>query len=462
MSACFADRAGTQTVTILPVQADAYDDWLAGRGDTQRAWLSAIGFEGKAGASALLPSSEGARPKEAVLVLSGPDDLWNWGGAATALPKGSYALPKDMARDQRVQAALGWGLGSWRFDRYKKGSDTLRKLVVGDKEARRLAAIQLDGVLLARDLITTPASDMGPAELAGAAIALAQKHGAKVKVIEGDKLLDKNFPMIHAVGRASSRAPRLIVIDWGKEKDPYLALVGKGVCFDTGGLDLKASSYMKMMKKDMGGAALSLGLAAMIMAAGLPVRLKLLIPAVENSVSGNAFRPLDILTSRKGLTVEVGNTDAEGRLVLADAITYAQEKAKPDLMIDFATLTGAARVALGTDLPALFCNADALADGLVTAGHAVQDPTWRLPLHKPYRSMIEPKIADLSNAPDAPYAGAITAALFLEAFVEDGVEWAHFDCMAWNLSTKPGRPEGGEGQAIRGVFHYLESRYRRG
>jgi len=200
----------------------------------------------------------------------------------------------------------------------------------------------------------------------------------------------------------------------------------------------------------------------MIMAAGLPVRMKLFIPAVENSVSGNAFRPLDILTSRKGLTVEVGNTDAEGRLVLADAITYAQEKAKPDLMIDFATLTGAARVALGTDLPALFCNADALADGLMAAGREVQDPTWRLPLHKPYRSMIEPKIADLSNAPDAPYAGAITAALFLEAFVEDGVEWAHFDCMAWNLSTKPGRPEGGEGQAIRGVFHYLESRYRQG
>ena len=461
MSAIFAERIDAETITLLPVEAGSFQDWLTTRMPAQRQWLAGIGFEGKAGACTLLPTDEGAA-REAVLILSGPEDLWSWGGAATALPAGTYALPENLEDDARVNAALGWGLGSWRFDRYKKSEAKPRKLVVGDKQARKKASIALDGVLLARDLITTPASDMGPAELAEAASRLADQFGAKIRIIEGDALLDKNFPMIHAVGRASTRAPRLIELTWGKEKHPYLALVGKGVCFDTGGLDLKASSYMKMMKKDMGGAALALGLASMVMAAKLPVQLTLLIPAVENSVAGNAFRPLDILTSRKGLTVEIGNTDAEGRLVLADAITYAQEKAKPDLLIDFATLTGAARVALGTDLPALFCNDDALADGLVQAGKAVQDQTWRLPLHQGYRPMIEPKIADLSNAPDAPYGGAITAALFLESFVEAGVPWAHFDCMAWNLSSKPGRPEGGEGQAIRGVFHYLESRYRRG
>ena len=468
MSACFAERGGPDAITLLPVEAGAYAGWLEGADERTRLWLEAIGFEAKPGATAVLPHPKGAKPTEAILIVSGQDDLWSWGGAPQALPPGVYALPPATDRATRSLAALGWGLGSWRFDRYRptpakdKAASTARRLVVGDGAARRTAQITLDGVILARDLITTPASDMGPAELTEAAQTLARAHKASCEVIEGDALLERNFPLIHAVGRASTRAPRLIDLTWGRKRDPYVVIVGKGVCFDTGGLDLKAAAYMKMMKKDMGGAALALGLAAMIMAAKLPVRLRVLIPAVENAVSGNAFRPLDILPSRKGLTVEIGNTDAEGRLVLADALTYAQEKATPELIIDFATLTGAARVALGTELPALFCNDDALADGLIAAGREVQDPSWRMPLHQPYRGLIEPRIADLSNAPDHPYGGAITAALFLESFIEPDVAWAHYDVMAWTLSAKPGRPEGGEAQSVRGVFRYLESRYPQG
>ena len=468
MSACFAERGGPDAVTLLPVEAGAYSSWLEGAEQATRVWLEVVGFEPKPGAATILPHPKGDRPREAILIVGGPDDLWSWGGAPLALPPGDYVLPPATDRATRRLAALGWGLGSWRFERYKpavapdKPGVTTRRLVVGDGTARRSAEITLDGVHLARDLITTPASDMGPAELADAARALARTHKASCEVIEGDALLERNFPLIHAVGRASTRAPRLIDLTWGKKRDPYVALVGKGVCFDTGGLDLKGAAHMKMMKKDMGGAALALGLAAMIMAAKLPVRLRVLIPAVENAVSGNAFRPLDILPSRKGLTVEIGNTDAEGRLVLADALTYAQEDATPDLVVDFATLTGAARIALGTELPALFCNQDILAEALIASGREVHDPSWRMPLHQPYRTLIEPRIADLSNAPDHPYAGAITAALFLESFIDPGVAWAHYDVMAWTLSAKPGRPEGGEAQCVRGVFRYLESRYPQG
>ncbi len=313
---------------------------------------------------------------------------------------------------------------------------------------------------MARDLITTPSSDMGPAELAAAAQALAKQHKAKITVIVGDDLLKKNYPTIHAVGRASTRAPRLIDLTWGKESDPKVTLVGKGVCFDTGGLDLKAAGGMLNMKKDMAGAATVMAVAAMVMAAKLPVRLRLLVPAVENSVSGNAFRPLDVITTRQGITVEIGNTDAEGRLILCDALAEGASE-KPSMMVDCATLTGAARVSLGTDLPALFCNDDALADGLLQTGVEIADPMWRMPLYRPYRRLIDSKVADINNVSTTAFGGAIIAALYLQEFVPDDVPWAHLDMMAWNNSTRPGRPEGGEAQAARAIFATIEKRVTR-
>jgi leucyl aminopeptidase len=312
---------------------------------------------------------------------------------------------------------------------------------------------------MARDLITTPSADMGPAELAAAAQDLAKAHKARVKVIVGDDLLKQNYPMIHAVGRASARAPRLIDLVWGSERDPKVTLVGKGVCFDTGGLDLKPSTGMLMMKKDMGGAATVLAVAAMVMAASLPVRLRVLIPAVENSVSGNAFRPMDVVPTRKGITVEIGNTDAEGRLILCDAL-FEGGSEKPAMMIDCATLTGAARVALGPDLPALFCNDDDLADALIAAGEQITDPMWRMPLFSNYRRLLDSKVADINNVSSGAFGGAITAALYLKEFVPDGVPWAHFDMMAWNNTSRPGRPEGGEAQAARAIFNAIEQRFR--
>jgi len=313
-----------------------------------------------------------------------------------------------------------------------------------------------------RDLINTPASDMGPAQLANAARAVAKQRKAKLSVTVGDALLEKGYPAIHAVGRASAQAPRLLDMNWGAKDAPRVTLVGKGVCFDSGGLDLKSSSNMKLMKKDMGGAALVLGLAAMIMDAGLPVRLRVLIPAVENSVDGSAMRPLDVVPTRKGLTIEIGNTAAEGRAILADALAEAVTDA-PELIIDCATLTGAARVALGTEVPALFCNDDEMAAGILANSALVSDPLWRLPLWQGYKSQVDGKVADVTNAPEGGYGGAITAALFLERFVQpakgEAPSWAHIDMMAWNLSSRAGRPEGGEAMAMRALFAYLQERF---
>ena len=310
-----------------------------------------------------------------------------------------------------------------------------------------------------RDLINTPANDMGPERLEAAVRQLGERHGAQVSSIVGDELLAQNYPTIHAVGRAAAIAPRLIDLVWGDEDRPKLTLVGKGVCFDSGGLDLKPPAGMRLMKKDMGGAANMIGLAHMVMAAALPVRLRLLVPAVENSVSGNAMRPMDVIRTRKGLTVEIGNTDAEGRLILCDALAEASSES-PDLILDCATLTGAARTALGADLPALFCNDDAVATALLAAGDAEQDPVWRMPLYRPYRKMLSSDVADLNNVSEAPLAGAVTAALFLERFVEPGTPWAHMDMMAWNREARPGRPRGGEAQFIRGAMAMLRRRYR--
>jgi leucyl aminopeptidase len=370
------------------------------------------------------------------------------------LPDGVYRFANE-PHDARL-AALAFALGTYRFTRYRKAE--ARKLSLDLPQSLDRDDLQriVEGVALARDLINTPANDMGPAELAAAAQQLAAQHGATFKSVVGDDLLAQNFPLIHAVGRAAPRAPRLIDINWGEAGDPRITLVGKGVCFDTGGLDVKPDSAMLNMKKDMGGAATALALSHMIMARGLKVRLRLLIPAVENAIAGDSFRPRDIYTSRKGITVEIGNTDAEGRLILADALTLADDD-KPELIADFATLTGAARVALGPDVPPFFTDDDALADELAAYGKRENDPLWRLPLWRPYEAMLESKVADINNV-GGSQGGAITAALFMRRFVS-AKSWLHVDVFAWTPSAKPGRPEGGECQAARALYALLCARY---
>jgi leucyl aminopeptidase len=455
MSLPFVDRSSSS----LPVQfvaASKWRSWLREQNASRRGWLESLGLTGAAGDFAVLPGRDG-KAAGALLVLSAEPNLWALGALATKLPAGNWRL-SDTSPVSPTDAAVAVGLGAWRFERYRSKKGKAGPKIVwpqGADKARATAIIE--AISMARDLITTPSSDMGPAELAAAAEALAQTHKAKISVIIGGELLKKNYPMVHAVGRASARAPRLIDLTWGDESDPKVTLVGKGVCFDSGGLDLKPASGMLNMKKDMGGAATVMAVASMIMATKLPVRLRLLVPAVENSVAGNAFRPLDVVPTRKGISVEIGNTDAEGRLILCDAL-YEGASEKPTMMIDCATLTGAARVALGTDLPALFCNDDTLAEQLIAAGKEAADPMWRMPLFKGYRRLLDSKVADINNAPGVAFGGAITAALYLQEFVPDDVAWAHFDMMAWNNTSRPGRPEGGEAQAARAIFAAIEKR----
>jgi leucyl aminopeptidase len=455
MSLPFVDRSSSS----LPVQFVSpakWKSWLKEQGAAERGWLESTGVTGKAGDFAVLPGKDG-KAAGAVLVLSAVPNLWDFGALGLKLPPGTWKLG-DTAPVSATDAAVAIGLGVWTFDRYKAAKTKQGAQILwpaGADKARATATI--DALCMARDLITTPSSDMGPAELAAVAKNMAKHFKAKLTVIVGDDLLKKNYPTIHAVGRASVRAPRLIDLTWGNPRHPKVTLVGKGVCFDTGGLDLKAAAGMLNMKKDMGGAATMMAVAAMVMAAKLPVRLRLLVPAVENSVSGNAFRPLDVITTRKGITVEIGNTDAEGRLILCDALAEGASE-NPTMMVDCATLTGAARVSLGTDLPALFCNNDELANGLVATGTEVTDPMWRMPLYKPYRALLASKVADINNVSPGGFGGAITAALYLQEFVPDSVPWAHFDMMAWNNSSRPGRPEGGEAQAARAIFATIEKR----
>jgi leucyl aminopeptidase len=455
MSLPFIDR-GPSALPVHFVTAPKWRTWLKEQNAARRGWLESIGIAGAAGDFAVLPGRDG-KAAGAVLVLSAAPTLWDFGALATRLPAGTWKLG-DTAPVAPTDAAVAIGLGAWRFERYRTKKAKPGAKIVGPQGADKARATAIvEAISMARDLITTPSSDLGPAELAAAAEALAKKHKAEVSVIIGGDLLKKNYPMVHAVGRASARAPRLIDLTWGRESDPKVTLVGKGVCFDSGGLDLKPAAGMLNMKKDMGGAATMMAVAAMIMAIKLPVRLRLLVPAVENSVSGNAFRPLDVVPTRKGVTVEIGNTDAEGRLILCDALHEGASE-KPTMMVDCATLTGAARVALGTDLPALFCNDDTLADQLIAAGKDVADPMWRMPLFKGYRRLLDSKVADINNAPGVAFGGAITAALYLQEFVPDDVPWAHFDMMAWNNGTRPGRPEGGEAQAARAIFAAIEKR----
>ena len=417
-----------------------------------RGWADANGFKAQAGRALAVPSPTG----EVKQVLAGADasDPFALGKLSRSLPPGAYAVGGAVLQPDLL--ALGWCLESYGFGRYGKQVQPVAQLVCPKGVDREAVLRAARASWMVRDLVNTPASDMGPDELELAARAVARAYKAKLKVVSG-KALEKGFPMIHAVGRASPRAPRLIDFSWGPARAPKVTLVGKGVCFDTGGLDIKPASGMALMKKDMGGAANVLGLAQMIMAANLKVRLRVLIPAVENSIAGNAFRPGDLLTSRKGITVEIGNTDAEGRLVLGDALALADEE-QPDLLIDMATLTGAARVALGPDLPPYYTDDEALAEAIARAGQEVNDPVWRLPFWQPYNRLFESSVADMNNAGDSGFAGSITAALFLKRFVDKAKAYVHFDIFAWTPSPRPGRPKGGEAQAMRALFEVIRRR----
>ncbi|RWO46417.1 leucyl aminopeptidase family protein [Mesorhizobium sp.] len=442
--------------TTLPVHLVAKDRLdAAGLASSSLAWARANGFSGQAGRTLILPGENGGLAG-ALFGTGDGEGALAIGALARALPAGDWHFASTVAEPEI--AAIALALGGYVFTRYgkKPGRTLLFSLPPGAEAAyvRRIA----DGVFLTRDLVNTPTSDMGPDELEKAVRTLAGTYKAEVSVTRGDDLLKNNFPMIHAVGRASVGAPRLIDLIWGPENAPKVTLVGKGVCFDTGGLDIKPSSGMLLMKKDMGGAANVLGLASMIMAAGLKVRLRVLIPAVENSIAGNAFRPGDVLVSRKGITVEIGNTDAEGRLVLADALALADDD-EPQLLIDMATLTGAARVALGPDLPPFYTGDEALASDLAAASVAVEDPLWRMPLWKPYAAKLSSKIADINNVTSDSFAGSITAALFLKRFVEKTAAWAHFDIFAWNPSDRPHGLAGGEAQGIRALERIISKRY---
>jgi leucyl aminopeptidase len=438
------------------VTAATYKDVRGRLSAGARAFADAAGFEPRAGQYLALPGEDGL--SGILFGLEKADeakDLFLPGRLSQHLPAGVYRFAND-PHDVRL-AALAFALGAYRFMRYQKSEGRKIKLDLPQNLDREDLERMVEAVTLARDLINTPANDMGPDELEAAARTLAAKHGASIKATIGDDLLRDNFPLIHAVGRAAARAPRLIDLNWGEASHPHLTLVGKGVCFDTGGLDIKPESGMLNMKKDMGGAATALALAHMIMARGLPVRLRVLIPAVENAISGSAFRPRDIYTSRKGITVEIGNTDAEGRLVLADALALADED-NPELIFDFATLTGAARVALGPDVPPFFTDDDSLAEKLITHAVAENDPLWRLPLWQPYEEMLESRIADINNVGSGGQAGAITAALFMRRFVA-AKSWMHFDVFAWSPRNRPGRPEGGDCQAARALYALLAARY---
>ena len=451
---------GQDARTIHLVDKQGYHEWLTGRNARERAHLAAVGFRPDAFVHAILPGDD---PEKwaVVTTVANVDTLSAWCLAKLGqiLPEGRYRLEGR----QPGKALFGWMSAQYRFDAYRSKADIKgpRVLLTSDVGAIAPTVAEVRAAALVRDLVNTPAADMGPAAIEKEAERIAKAQGGKLTVTKGEAL-EQGYPMIHAVGRAAAKhhAPRLIEIVWGKEDHPRVALVGKGISFDSGGLDIKPASGMRLMKKDMGGAAHALALAELVMASGLPVRLHCLIAAAENAISSDAFRPGDVIKSRLGLTVEIGNTDAEGRLVLADALAKAGED-KPELILDFATLTGAARTALGPDLPALFTNDDALAADVLAGGTERDDPLWRMPLWDGYADLLETDIADLGNAGSSPFAGSITAALFLKRFVPGDTLWAHFDTFAWRPSAKPGRPKGGAALGLRAAWAMLQARYDR-
>jgi leucyl aminopeptidase len=452
----------SSATTAVPVTFVTAATWTQARerlDPKSRAFATAAGFEPRPGRHLFLPGPDGGLAGVLFGLENADDsgtDLLRPGALPTLLPSGTYRFA-NAPHDARL-AALAFALGAYRFARYRKAEDKDVRLElpagVDGADLTRIA----EGVGLARDLINTPANDMGPPELESAAHDVATRHRASFRAVAGENLLAENFPLIHAVGRAADRAPRLVDIGWGNPAHPKITLIGKGVCFDTGGLDIKTESGMLNMKKDMGGAATVLALGHMLMDRGAKVRLRILLPVVENAISGSAFRPRDIYRSRKGVSVEIGNTDAEGRLILADALALADEET-PELIVDMATLTGAARVALGTEVVPFYTDDDALAAELAHSAEAESDPLWRLPLWRPYDAMLESKVADINNVSAGGFAGSITAALFLRRFVTAAKAWLHCDIYAWNQATKPGRPEGAECQAARALYRLLTARY---
>ncbi|HVI58560.1 MAG TPA: leucyl aminopeptidase family protein [Luteimonas sp.] len=443
-------------LTPLPLYLVNRDGWEGWHGRQPRAlaqWMLAHGFDAAPGSQLALPGGDGGLAG-AVLGIGDPLDPLSYAHAPLALPPGHWEASGELDEGARRALQLGWGLGAYRFARYRDPPRAPARLV-GELDAE--TADVLAACLRVRDLVNTPTQDMGPEQLEAAARGIAQRHGARFESIVGDDLLAHNFPAIHAVGRASHRAPRLLRLDWGDDAHPRVVLVGKGVCFDTGGLDIKTADGMRNMKKDMGGAAHALALAGLVMARALPLRLTLLVPAVENAIGPDAFRPGEVIATRKGVHVEIDNTDAEGRVILGDALTLAGELA-PELLLDFATLTGAARIALGPDLPALYANDDALADDWLVAARDARDPLWRMPLWRPYLRYLTSNVADLANGSATRMAGSITAALYLERFVPAKQKWAHVDVYAWNDSDRPGRPAGGEAQGLRAAFEMLKRR----
>lgn len=443
---------GREGHPIEIVESAEYDRWFSEQSEFVCNWLVHSGFKGRG--HVLIPNALG-NVEKVLLVSDQPDSVWVLADLATELPVANFYIEGDA--EAQYRAALGWTLGQYQFSRYQANTVKQATLYIRDNEALQRVVNEARGVYLTRDLVNTPAGDMMPEHLSEAMQNLAAEHSADFSEIIGDDLLAQNFPTIHLVGRASVHAPRLLDMTWGDPAHPKLTLVGKGVCFDSGGLDLKPAAGMRLMKKDMGGAAHVLGLASVIMANKLPVRLRVLIPAVENAVSGNAFRPGDIVKTRKGLTVEIDNTDAEGRLVLCDALALADDE-QPDLLIDFATLTGAARVALGLEVPGYYSTDDGVAEGLQQGGDDAEDAIWRLPLHQPYAEFMKGTISDLVNGAPKPFGGSITAALYLQHFVEQS-PWVHFDVGAWNDRPRPGRPVGGEAMGLRAVFMALQRRY---
>jgi leucyl aminopeptidase len=450
----FIETAESTTLPLHVLQRAQFAEWDAQQPAPVRAWLQAQGFGAAPGSLALLPGEAGIAG--AVIGIGDAADPLSYAHAPTGLPTGtSWRAEGGLPAETRAALQLGWGLGAYRFDRYKKPSRAPARLLLASADAQ--ADALLAACLRVRDLVNTPTEHMGPAELESVVRQIGDTHGAQVEVFTGDALLAHNFPAIHAVGRASHRAPRLIALRWGAEGAPRVSLVGKGVCFDTGGLDIKPADGMRNMKKDMGGAAHAIALAELVMRQQLPVRLTLLVPAVENAIGPDAFRPGEVIATRTGVTVEIDNTDAEGRVILGDALAYAGED-KPEVLLDFATLTGAARIALGPEVPVLFSNEDALANAWLEAGERTRDPLWRLPLWRPYLRYLTSTVADLANS-GSRMAGAVTAALYLERFVPAGTPWAHLDVYAWNDSDRPGRPAGGEAMALRAAFEMLRHRY---
>jgi leucyl aminopeptidase len=452
---CFVTESKAKRIPITIVTPKNYFDWLATQSSVTKEWLLAMQFKAEAGSICLIPDAKGNLLR-VVCCVGELENLWGVGSLPFLLPEGVYQF--ENAETFYSQYAIGWGLGAYQYLHYKKAKRQPAQLFLPSKTAIH-AINMVESIYQVRDWINTPTDDMGPSEFADAVKKLAKHYHAALKQIIGEDLLKKNYASIYTVGRASDDPPRLMDFSWGNPKHPKVTLVGKGVCFDSGGLDIKSSPYMLLMKKDMAGGAHVFGLARMIMEAKLPIYLRVLVPVVENVISGNAYRPGDVIKSRKGLTIEVGNTDCEGRVILADALTEAASE-KPELIIDISTLTGAARVALGTELPAVFSNDDKLVNDIIQQGDKLRDPMWRLPLYAMYRESLNSTIADINNNSSEPYGGAIAAALFLKEFVPDEIPWVHFDLMAWNLRTRPGKPQGGEASALRALFGYLSKRYQ--